>query len=142
MREIKFRLVQNDKIVGYERHRLTYVGGDKTIYIAIEHSPDGVGFCDVLRTDVKWHWIKHSKKEQYTGLLDKEGVEIYEGDIVEYFQFSPCCSKCANRDKRTNEIKFNSLGVTLSSYRVIDPTSDISELEVIGNIHQHPELME
>ncbi len=79
--------------------------------------------------------------EQFTGLLDKNGKEIYEGDIVEYFQYSQVCSKCAHRDKNVNEVKFNALGVTLSSYRIIDPQSDITEIEIIGNVHTHPELL-
>ncbi len=65
-REIKFRLIQNDRIVGYERHRLSYHGKDKTIYLLIEHSLDGIGWCDIFRIDVSWHWIKHTKKDQYT----------------------------------------------------------------------------
>ena len=154
MREIKFRLVQNDKIVGYERHRLTYVGGDKTIYIAIEHSPDGVGFCDVLRTDVKWHWIKHSKKEQYTGLKDfqrteeyPEGRRIYEGDIVRLCYGIPPTFDTLIIEYAADEVvaDISVSGWWMRNIRPNGVSGSLcktyeNDLEVIGTIHQNPEL--
>ena len=94
----------------------------------------------ILRQDNKYE-VDPATVGQYTGLKDKAGVEIYEGDILEYFQYSQICSKCAHRDKNMNKVVFNSLGATLMGYRIIDPQSDISELEVIGNIHDNPELL-
>ena len=60
---------------------------------------------------------------QYIGLKDKNGKEIYEGDIVK------------NRDGQIYEIefKFNSFN---GKYMV-----DFWELEVIGNIWENPELL-
>ena len=138
MRKIKFRAWDKDlKKMFYSQKGDFMVGGH-----------GACGFCsEWIEELIAGSFVKngiHSKKIllQFTGLKDKNNTEIYEGDIVEYYQFSQCCSQCAHREKSTNEIKFNALGVTLSSYRVIDPMSDISELEIIGNIHESPELME
>ena len=62
MREIKFRLVRDGKIVGYETHTQNKGNFKSSIFHAV---------------------INDCYKEQYTGLKDKNGKngkEIYEGD--------------------------------------------------------------
>lgn len=80
---------------------------------------------------------------QFTGLLDKNGVEIYEGDILSDDQFgvSPVVFEEESASFVTN-IKCHETGSRdqLARFYCVDGTSRFAV--VIGNIYENPELME
>lgn len=73
---------------------------------------------------------------QYTGLTDKNGTEIYEGDIVKGKDNAEKSIEIFGYVDFTNG-SFVVVGDVITHYRWID-----YEVEVIGNIHDTPELLE
>ena len=80
--------------------------------------------------------LKGSILMQFTGLLDKNGKEIYEGDIV--FDEDGEYSKTCIIDWSDEQAKF--FGKSVFDYEVYD--MDEIYGEIIGNIWENEELLE
>lgn len=144
MREILFRGKRTDNgewVEGYLTRR------PSAIQYEAHYSPwfidkppsdpdDNGGFYNVDRETVG----------QFTGLIDRNGKRIFEGDIVKCFDIS-----------RYRENEFISVvefwdgswllrasedyGVYLYNYENSEGVGSLSEIKVIGNIHDNPELL-
>lgn len=128
MRTIKFRAknLDGEWVYGFyvEEDRQTLNGFEKKYLIV---NDDG------------HHYVKPETVGQFTGLYDKNGKEIYEGDIIieklrrariDGEKLVICFDDFEWQGKNAN-------GVTTSLSLLVE----YHTIEVIGNIHDNPELL-
>lgn len=105
------------------------------LFIGISTDPDNPVYM------MDWHIVDPDTIGQFTGLLDKNGKEIYEGDIVVY----------GGHCKHVVEFKHGMFGYAVmggwfigyggNSNFTFNPLDKSDEHEIIGNIHDNPELL-
>ncbi|EHS1874591.1 hypothetical protein MO224_001263 [Listeria monocytogenes] len=84
------------------------------------------------------HAIDEKTLGQYTGLKDKNGKKIFEGDIVNCKFFDRMVGDI------TGVINFIDCVWAVSDFKNkrLYQLIDVDNIEIIGNIHENPELME
>lgn len=125
MREILFR----GKAVNLNNGSKDFVFGQ---YV---QNRDGKFICSDTRENGKQkHQVIEKTVGQYTGLTDKNGKKIFEGDIVLY-----------TRDEEVGQISYHeSEAMFVAEFDTWFTDFDHlygKDLEVIGNIHDNPELL-
>lgn len=119
MRDIRFRAWDGEKII----QDFDIYSQDGRIRVPISN---GALFPDPEKTSIM----------QYTGLKDKNGVEIYEGDIIAHGEYII---------KPGAVVQWDNLSAAWS----VGPDwpfnefyeCGVSDCEVIGNIHENPKLL-
>lgn len=144
MREIKFRawdkasseFVDFDYMGGYAQFAIDRIGGITDITLPNAEKITGHEWHKSVGSDVVLM--------QFTGLKDKNGTEIYEGDIV-------TGDKPDFIENVIGEVKYSSLAFVYTGKKkdgndwmmtITTPgyTQD-KTIQVIGNIYQNPELL-
>lgn len=142
-RDIKFRIYDTDEKEMFYQEDIDYI--DFFTGIVFIREEDGYDYLIDSRSD--------GKLMQYTGLKDKNGKEIYEGDILHVTKVSMCGVDKYNVAEYNTDVRWEDGAFVIKGDADVDcydtwlasynnPDSPQIEIEVIGNIYENPELLE
>ncbi len=140
MREILFRGKRVDNgewVEGNYIHRTKFYGDPDDKHFILVGGEFDCDYYDAFKVDP-------STVGQYTGLTDKNGKKVFEGDIVRYPIYQG-----SYRGEDIHQVVFERrggsayFGITMDDietwYFCMSVPADL--MEVIGNIHDNPELI-
>lgn len=122
-REIKFRAWSEDFCV-------MYFSGEDSDYYEFGIDNQGV-YCISYDVSISSPQTREKNRNimQFTGLKDRGGVEIYEGDIVKSHIYY---------DNNLTVVKCEDMNCVYPLQYYMQP----EDFEVVGNIYANPELLE
>jgi uncharacterized phage protein (TIGR01671 family) len=149
-REIKFRGLPTCK----DKDELDYINFDRDGNFAVGFYEDGYIIGNVAESSEDyispefWIAVDRNTVGQYTGLHDKNGREIYECDIVHVWDNGTAVVKfdeSLDRGQWMCEFipdEHNAETWSAPLFDWLDGNVDGSVFEILGNIYEHPELLE
>ena len=132
MREIKFRAwSKEDKKMEFYDYWFTVSHHG---YLCFQHGPDPI-YVDDSDVDYPDTVIVM----QYTGLKDKNGVEIFENDILEHPEYGNC--KVIYRHGGFGIEAKTSSWINTGFHSFSTRSADYEHCEVLGNLYENPNLL-
>ena len=137
MRPIKFRAWNGQSMImprtnAYYQHYISMCGN------IVQKSSEGM---DCFGGGDRWARVEPLELMQFTGLQDKNGVDIYEADLIKNKSgricevvFNKYCAAFDANIKFCDGLDANAYGFKSILWK--------SHVTIIGNIHQNPELLE
>lgn len=137
MREILFRGKAINRDKGYRRTE--YKNGDWVYGLVTRLYDERFENLPAKMTNtsgVSGIEVDYKTIGQYTGLTDKNGKKIFEGDIVKY-------GDTVHKVVFENRNKTAYFGLVYSPLETLPfgHYQDLRQIEVIGNVHDNPELI-
>ena len=134
MREIEFRgkVLEDDNFFGYKKGQWVFGNYSK------DRLYNNIHIEDTSKEDIESIDVDPDTVGQYTGLTDKNGTKMFEGDIVKFIYRNK--KMTGNIIWEYGRFAIYNTGVGYSITNLVLNGND--SIELLGNIHDNPELLE